>query len=297
MTDDASLIRALSEADHLPEKALRQALARPASVADGTLRLLSSAADGVALEPGEQNLMFWGLHVLAHARHARALAPLLRLLRQDGDTLDLLLGDAVTSTLSRVMASLFDGQTDALFALILDSTIDDAVRHSLFAACVFLTLEGRIERDAVRALLIRFDDAHAAVEGDMAWIGWEETIAYLGLRDLVPRAEVARRDRRITDEFSDAAWFKDTLREAERKPDDRARLDHWHHGYLDDPVAQLAWTKEGAGMPQRNPLKDVGRNDPCPCGSGKKFKKCCLGKEAKPDMGEILSVLDKIRSR
>lgn len=21
--------------------------------------------------------------------------------------------------------------------------------------------------------------------------------------------------------------------------------------------------------------KDVGRNDPCPCGSGKKFKKCC----------------------
>jgi uncharacterized protein YecA (UPF0149 family) len=24
----------------------------------------------------------------------------------------------------------------------------------------------------------------------------------------------------------------------------------------------------------------VGRNDPCPCGSGKKFKKCCMGKSA-----------------
>jgi preprotein translocase subunit SecA len=23
--------------------------------------------------------------------------------------------------------------------------------------------------------------------------------------------------------------------------------------------------------------KKVGRNDPCPCGSGKKCKKCCLG--------------------
>ena len=22
-------------------------------------------------------------------------------------------------------------------------------------------------------------------------------------------------------------------------------------------------------------MKKVGRNDPCPCGSGKKFKKCC----------------------
>lgn len=24
----------------------------------------------------------------------------------------------------------------------------------------------------------------------------------------------------------------------------------------------------------------VGRNDPCPCGSGKKFKKCCLFRKA-----------------
>ena len=23
-------------------------------------------------------------------------------------------------------------------------------------------------------------------------------------------------------------------------------------------------------------FRDVGRNDPCPCASGKKFKKCCL---------------------
>ena len=25
----------------------------------------------------------------------------------------------------------------------------------------------------------------------------------------------------------------------------------------------------------------VGRNDPCPCGSGKKYKKCCMAKEQK----------------
>lgn len=32
---------------------------------------------------------------------------------------------------------------------------------------------------------------------------------------------------------------------------------------------------------QHNPMRagpKVGRNDPCACGSGKKFKKCCLGK-------------------
>ena len=28
-------------------------------------------------------------------------------------------------------------------------------------------------------------------------------------------------------------------------------------------------------LPKRRPTVKVGRNDPCPCGSGKKFKQCC----------------------
>ena len=29
-------------------------------------------------------------------------------------------------------------------------------------------------------------------------------------------------------------------------------------------------------------MSKPGRNDPCPCGSGKKFKKCCLGRQEAP---------------
>jgi hypothetical protein len=35
----------------------------------------------------------------------------------------------------------------------------------------------------------------------------------------------------------------------------------------------------GSPQPDRHGPTTVGRNDPCPCGSGKKFKKCCLGKQ------------------
>jgi hypothetical protein len=31
------------------------------------------------------------------------------------------------------------------------------------------------------------------------------------------------------------------------------------------------------GLLERSMNKKLGRNDPCPCGSGKKYKKCCLG--------------------
>jgi hypothetical protein len=42
-------------------------------------------------------------------------------------------------------------------------------------------------------------------------------------------------------------------------------------GRYRDPVKPKATVRKAA---------DVGRNDPCPCGSGKKFKKCCYGVRA-----------------
>jgi yecA family protein len=33
---------------------------------------------------------------------------------------------------------------------------------------------------------------------------------------------------------------------------------------------------------ERARLRSLGRNDPCPCGSGRKYKKCCLGKPLPP---------------
>jgi hypothetical protein len=41
-----------------------------------------------------------------------------------------------------------------------------------------------------------------------------------------------------------------------------------------EPVAGGAETEDGPAVAQQ---QKVGRNDPCPCGSGKKFKKCCGG--------------------
>jgi len=57
----------------------------------------------------------------------------------------------------------------------------------------------------------------------------------------------------------------------ELPPDLQARVDGW--------FAQ--WEARREPPPRRvvaSPGPKVGRNDPCPCGSGKKFKKCCLDK-------------------
>jgi uncharacterized protein YecA (UPF0149 family) len=45
------------------------------------------------------------------------------------------------------------------------------------------------------------------------------------------------------------------------------------------PVTQVAKAQTDAGKPGRPGSKKIGRNDPCPCGSGKKYKHCCLNKD------------------
>ena len=49
-------------------------------------------------------------------------------------------------------------------------------------------------------------------------------------------------------------------------------------------IAASQQTGDKKHDPVRNVGKKVGRNDPCPCGSGKKFKACCMRKEASSDI-------------
>jgi len=44
----------------------------------------------------------------------------------------------------------------------------------------------------------------------------------------------------------------------------------------ESPMAKVAAVSQSSSKPQRAVAgKKIGRNDPCPCGSGKKYKHCC----------------------
>lgn len=51
--------------------------------------------------------------------------------------------------------------------------------------------------------------------------------------------------------------------------------DHGHHGHVHGPHCNHDHHFAPVVTKVRNGPK-IGRNDPCPCGSGKKHKKCCL---------------------
>ena len=47
----------------------------------------------------------------------------------------------------------------------------------------------------------------------------------------------------------------------------------------DDPEAAARLQRNNNLTPEQKKNKKIGRNDPCPCGSGKKFKNCCSFKQ------------------
>lgn len=48
--------------------------------------------------------------------------------------------------------------------------------------------------------------------------------------------------------------------------------------------AAMDWLRKHETQAQGSPKVKVGRNDPCPCGSGKKYKKCCIDQAQAPSV-------------
>ncbi|WOH47100.1 DUF1186 domain-containing protein [Bradyrhizobium sp. sBnM-33] len=159
--------------------------------------VLLRAADGEVLSDDESLLLFRGLHILRGARDREACQRLLRLLRRPFQEVDDLIGDTVIESLANIVTGVFDDDSDALFALIIDRSIDGLIREALFGAATFLAWERRIPRDRFRDLLVRFYEERSAEDGDQAWAGWLQAIALLGMRDLVPLVDNAFREERI----------------------------------------------------------------------------------------------------
>ncbi|WFP64060.1 DUF1186 domain-containing protein [Mesorhizobium sp. WSM4904] len=298
-------LHAVATEREVPDVAIGLCTMRIEESAPPLRAVLERAAKGEALSDDEEMLVFRGLYILGGARDSQACQPLLRLLRRPTEETNWLLGDTITETLSRIVAGVFDGDADALFGIIADRSVDEFIRDAVFGAVTFLTWEGRIERDRTRHFVERFYRERLADDWDYAWVGWLQAISMLALRDLVPLAYSAWDEGRIPEDVLERSDFESDLRDAAQQPEDIGRFDRASLSYIEDVLVALDWTRglgdyddfeledddfelgedddwQPSGLdwanatPVTNPWRDVGRNDPCPCGSGKKFKKCCL---------------------
>jgi hypothetical protein len=287
--DPLRVIEELGVPGRLPVEAIRAAQADREAMVPVFLRTID---DFLELKgPVDPNALFFIFHLLGEWREKSAYWSLAVLLRLPPDVLDTILGQAITETTHRVMAAVFDGDPDPLYQIIRDPEADEYVRAKMYQAIAMLTRRGELPRDAAAAFL---RDCFSQLEPQQdcyVWSGWLEAVAWLGLTDLKPLAQEVFQHRSI-----DPRWltFKDfeqdlqySVDHPEAKPlhsdggltlfgDTVAELSGWHGFKPKTVLNETLDYLESLATPHREPLRKIGRNDPCPCGSGKKFKKCCL---------------------
>jgi uncharacterized protein len=214
---------------------LREAMGDADTLLESVVPLLERAAEGVLLTLPDERVVFYGLHVLAAARRSEVYQPLIRLARRPEAHFYRLLGESAAG----IIISVFDGDAAAMIAAIEDPEGGNLARRFVFDALARLCAEGAISREAVRELVIRFDDERLAGPASLAWLGWQNVVALLGFADLADRVRASWEDERNPLTEAECQDWEDTLALGTRDPADKRQFEK--HGIvpIDDPATAL----------------------------------------------------------
>jgi hypothetical protein len=295
--DPMQVIEELGVAGRLPVEAIRAAQADRDTMVPIFLRTID---DFLSLEgPVDPNAVFFIFHLLGEWREKSAYRPLASFLALPHDVLDVILGDCITETTHRVMASVFDGDPEPLYGIIRDPEADEFVRAKMCQTIAMLTRRGELPRDAAAAFL---RDCFSQLEPQKdccVWSGWADAVAWLGLTELKPLVQQTFQRGSINPGWLTFRDFEEDLQYTVDHPDAEPLHADGDLTLFGETVTEMSgWAGfkpkaprnetpswgllDSLGTPHREPLRKVGRNDPCPCGSGKKFKKCCLASASAP---------------
>ena len=294
--DAVKILHELTYAEGLPKEALKAATAQREEM----LPLFVEEIEAfLALEPAAREKptpLFFIFHLLGEWRETAAYRLLARLLRVPGPEVDRIFGDGITTTSHRVMAAVFDGDPEPLYDIILDPRAEQFIRAGMCEALAMVTLRGELDRArAGRFLRDAFIEMRPQAQ-NYVWVGWQSAIAMLGMGDLTVLVKKAFDRGFIDSHVLGFNHFEEDLRRGIERPGELRRADDRDCTLFGDTIDELSgwycfsaqyradeerWRREAEvnrARSQRleNPFKGIGRNDPCPCGSGKKFKKCCL---------------------
>ena len=281
-----------------PREILLQIIQRKDEAVPALIELLEEVRDNPGKYGNEGNYFgcIYAACLLAQFRAEEAFPILVEVLSLPGEMPFDLFGDAVCEYTGRILASICGGNISPIKDLIENSEINEYVRGQAAEALAILVLQDDLQRDVVigyyRNLLnetIKVENpfvmAHIVLACDKIFPGelygdiksaFEKDLvdeSFIGMKS-VDFTMTLGKDHVLSSSRNDARlqYINDTIHE----------LEHWACFHKDKGYPEQKAFPERASVQRsisstQTIIKDfkVGRNDPCPCGSGKKYKKCC----------------------
>jgi hypothetical protein len=289
-----------------PEDVLKDAIDQQASIVPLLLEELRCAtADPVALlSKGESYIRYvYALYLLAQFREPAAYPLLVDFVATPGEIVMELMGDVVTEDLGRMLASLCHGDSGPIKRLIEDPEVNEWVRSAALDALLVLFGEGQLDRDAIVDYLGELFLLKVERKPNYLWSAMVNAACDLYPGELVKEIRQAY-DRGLVNP-GDVSYPE--VEAILKKGKEKALEDtlKYQKGLIGNVIDEMGWwacfrnddeqysrymdpfeVEDDYYLPAVQTVvrqgPKIGRNDPCPCGSGKKFKKCCL------DMDKLL---------
>ena len=277
--------------EQFPKQAVLAAIEQREAITPELLRVLEEAATNLdsLVERTNYALLFYAMYLLAQFRETRAYRPLVRLVSADPEVVDAVLDDIMTEALDRMLCSVYDGDPEPLKQLVENDGVEDYVRVAAIRAFVLLAESGQMPRDEAVEYYRELFEGRLEREPSSVWSLFVSFAVDFAGPELVEHIRKAFADNLI--EFFPSSLDKYEVRmkepyqpsgEKTMITDTVAEMEHW--AFLAPPVPEVR-TKSLRNVVPPSPVfptsprverrAKVGRNDPCPCRSGKKYKKCC----------------------
>ncbi|MDE7310740.1 MAG: DUF1186 domain-containing protein [Eubacterium sp.] len=251
---------------------------------------LYAALDKAMVEAEEldenYNLHFYALFFLAEFKDTEAFEKIITLLHLPQDLLDDLIGDLSTSGLDQILYNTFNGDVELLKKTVCNRQINEYVRNSVLHVLGQLYLDGTLEKQDWIDFLKKLADAEdeefstwlAGMICECHLVELLPQLRYLFDEDLVDPSVYGDYDSCVDRMFSyegeEQAIFEKQLSADSLKT--WAMFEQEKTG-SNKNLAMKDLQKLFGQQEQKTEKKvKVGRNAPCPCGSGKKYKYCCL---------------------
>ncbi len=263
-----------------PRRALQEAMVRKESITPELLAIIQDAAENIDELVYEEGYMahMYAMYLLAQFREKRAYPLIVEFFSIPGEvTLDVT-GELVTEDLHRILASVCGNDTSLMESLIENANANEYARSAALDGLLVLVARGDRGREEVTSYYRELFRGKLERKPSLVWGSLVDCCCRLHPQELMEEISQAFEEGLVSEGYVDFERVKEqTARDKDRVLAD-LRGDS-RYGYIDDTIKEMEWWACFDEPQERVKVKrKVGRNEPCPCGSGKKYKKCCGAK-------------------
>jgi hypothetical protein len=282
------LIEGLITLELYVNKKFAQEIARREDAVFHLRKLIQDGHYWNEIAPGNRWTPIHAIHILALIKSKDALSLLLDTIRFRNFELY----DWLTENVTSLLVAFGEDAIEPLKEFTKDETLEHFARGTATTALVFLSRNKPSYKNGVVKHLI-----------ELLNTTYDITFASLIVQDLarfhdisvMPEIHRAFKEDRIMEIFMTEEDVESRIKGSDNHHDikrhTRDPLDHFSRESIES-LDDHSWKPEDedfAWLGEDDPESEmddeiikrekIGRNEPCPCGSGKKYKKCCLGKE------------------